>query len=210
MSWIRIDRVTWAERALWAALVAAAIAPVALMPGAEEVVRAYVAAVNRGDVDAAMELTGPETVLRPVLGGGFYRGPEIRPVLEWRAALDERWRVVSWRPDSRQREVHALLEVSNRAWTVMDRRPVVQSIFVVREGRIRLDSALGGGGRELRPALRPFLQWALEERPEELGRIWQDGHLVFGADAARDLTRLLQEWRAARPGVAEEPSRGQG
>ena len=210
MGWIRIDRVTWAERALWVASVAAAIIPVALIPGAEEVARAYIAAVNSGDVDAAMDLTGPDTVLRPVLGGGFYRGEEIRPVLEWRAALGERWRVVSWRPDSRHREVHAELEISNRAWTLAGLRPVVRSVFVVRQGRIRLDSALGGASRELRPALRPFLQWTFEERPEELGSIWQDRHLVFGVEAARDLTRLLEAWRAAGQGVAEEPSTGQG
>jgi hypothetical protein len=210
VGWIRIDRITWAERALWVALVAAAIAPVALMPSAEEVARAYIAALNRGDVDAAIELTSPETVLRPMLGGGFYRGSEIRPVLEWRAALDERWRVVWWRPDSERREVHAMMEVSNRAWLLAGRRPTVRSIFVVRQGRIRLHSTLGGGSKELRSALRPFLQWVFEERPEELGSIWRQGHLVLSAEAAGDLVRLLEEWRAAEPGVAERPARGQG
>ena len=210
MGWIGMNRVSWAERALWAALVAAAIAPVALMPSAEDVARAYIEALNRGDVDAAIELTGPETVLRPILGGGFYRGSEIRPVLEWRAALNERWRIVSWRPDSERREVHATIEVSNRAWSLAGERPTVRSIFVIRQGRVRLDSTLGGGSKELRGHLRPFLRWVFEERPEELDSIWRKGRLVFGPEAAGDLVRLLEEWRATGAGVAEPTAPRQG
>jgi hypothetical protein len=103
MGWLRIERGTWAERALWAALVVVSIAPVALQPQAEEVARAYVAAVDRGDVDAALELTAERFLLNPQLDSTLYPRPQARLVLEWRAALHERWRIVSWRYNSTQR-----------------------------------------------------------------------------------------------------------
>ena len=208
MGWIRIDRVSWAERALWVALVAAAIAPVALMPGAEEVALAYVAAVDQGDVQAALALTAEQFFLNPDLDRPFYGKAQARGVLEWRAALRERWRVVSWRYNPLQREVHTVVEISNDAWEILDIRPVVEVVFVVRNGELIVEQARIES-RELRRALEPFLEWAAAERPAELDRAWGEMAPRWDSASARRLLALLGEWREAR-GVAEQPSRGQG
>lgn len=207
MGLFRIERVTWAERALWAALVLVSIAPVALQTPPEEVARAYVAAVDRGDVDAALKLTSEDFVLNPELDQSLYRRPQARQVLEWRAALNERWRIVSWRYNSVQREVHAIVEITNDAWMLVDSRPVVEVVLIVRNQHLILEQARIES-KELRLALRPFLEWASEDRPAELNRVWRDRGPRWGADQARGLLDLLREWRAARE-VADDPERGQ-
>ena len=209
MGWIRIDRVTWAERALWMALVTAAIAPVALMPDPEDVARQYVAAVGRGDVEGAVALTGDRFFLNPELDGRLLRMPEARGVLEWRAALNERWRTVSWRYTPDQREVHTVVEITNDAWELIDCRPMVEVVLVVRSGELIVEQARIES-QELRRALAPFLAWAEAERPDELARVWRERGPRWDAAAARGLLALLQEWRAGRPGVAERPPQGQG
>lgn len=209
MGWIRSDRVTWAERGLWVVVVAAAIAPVALMPDPEDVARDYVAAIGRGDVEAAVALTGERFYLNPELDGRLLRMPEALGVLEWRAALNERWRPLSWRYNPAQREVHTVVEITNDAWEQIGTRPVVEVVLVVRSGELVVEQARVES-RELRIALAPFLAWAAAERPAELGRVWRERGPRWDGVAAGGLLALLREWRGGGPGVADEPSRGQG
>ena len=201
MAWLRIERVTWPERALWVALVVGSLAPTALRPGAEELALAYVAAINRGDVEAAMEVIGRDFVMRDVLGGYVY-GPAVRDALEYRAALNERWRVLAWEYDWRQREVHAQLQVTSDAWEQVGSSPTVGMVYVVRDGQLLLER-VRTGAREARRDLRPFLQWASAERPRELAVVWQDGKPVRNPAAAQRLLKLLREWKAAREPLAE-------
>ncbi len=207
MGWIRIDRVTWAERALWVALVAAAIAPVAMKPSIGEVARAYVDAINRGDVDAAMALIADGVAVRPIPGGRSEGPAATREMLEYRAALNERWRISSWRDTGK--EVHAGVEITNDAWTLVGTHPRTTVILVVRNGRLLYELAQTDRRRML-VALRPFLDWAAEEHPAELEAVWRDKSPVWRADAAGRLLDLLREWRTAEPGVAEGASGGQG
>lgn len=202
MTWFRIERVTWAERALWLGLVLGSVAPLALRPAPEAVMRAYVEAVNRGDPDAALGLTGTDFVLRPSLGGQYRRRDEVRGVLEYRAALHERWGVVDWEYDPVDREVHALVEVTNDAWEVLRIRPQVEVVLVVRNTRLILEQPRADS-RELIRALEPFLAWAAAERPRELARVWYGGQPVRRKDAARRLVALLAAWRAETAPVAE-------
>jgi hypothetical protein len=201
MAWLRIERVTWPERALWVALVVGSLAPTALRPGAEELALAYVAAINRGDVEAAMEVIGRDFVMRDVLGGYVY-GPAVRDALEYRAALNERWRVLAWEYDWRQREVHAQLQVTSDAWELVGSSPTAGMVYVVRDGQLLLER-VRTGAREARRDLRPFLQWASAERPRELAVVWQDGQPVRNPAAAQRLLKLLREWKAAREPLAE-------
>jgi hypothetical protein len=201
MAWLRIERVTWPERALWVALVVGSLAPTALRPGAEELALAYVAAINRGDVEAAMEVIGRDFVMRDVLGGYVY-GPAVRDALEYRAALNERWRVLAWEYDWRQREVHAQLQVTSDAWELVGSSPTAGMVYVVRDGQLLLER-VRTGAREARRDLRPFLQWASAERPRELAVVWQDGKPVRNPAAAQRLLKLLREWKAAREPLAE-------
>ena len=206
MGWFRIERVTWVERALWTAFVVASVAPVALQPGDEEVARAYVAAMNRGDVDAALDLTTTDIVLRPALGGYYYRRESVRQVLEYRAALNERWRVLAW--DYNGQEIYADMEVTNDAWTLVNLRPTISVVLVVRNGRLLAEttrSAPDSMGR----ALEPFLVWASAQRPRALDLVWQAGRPVWRADSAKWLVRLLREWRAAREAVDGASAREQ-
>jgi hypothetical protein len=201
MAWLRIERVTWPERALWVALVVGSLAPTALRPGAEELALAYVAAINRGDAEAAMEVIGRDFVMRDVLGGYVY-GPAVRDALEYRAALNERWRVLAWEYDWRQREVHAQLQVTSDAWELVGSSPTAGMVYVVRDGQLLLER-VRTGAREARRDLRPFLQWASAERPRELAVVWQDGKPVRNPAAAQRLLKLLREWKAAREPLAE-------
>ena len=157
MGWIRIDRVTWAERALWAALVAAAIAPVALKPSIGDVARVYVDAINRGDVDAAMAVTAEGVAVRPIPGGRIDGPAATREMLEYRAALNERWRISSWRDTGK--EIHAGVEITNDAWTLIGAHPRTTVILVARNGRLLYELAQTDRQR-MRQALQPFLRWA--------------------------------------------------
>lgn len=178
MAWIRTERVTWGERALWAAFVAASVVPTALRPASGTIARDYVAAINRGDVEE-----------------------EARRVLEWRAALHERWRVVSWEYDSRDREVHALVEISNDAWRLVAPPPALDVVLVMREGGMLVEG-IRTCTQGLRRPLQPFLHWASRERPLALGRVWLNGRPVPGAESATELLDLLRAWRAADGTVA--------
>jgi hypothetical protein len=209
MGSLRIERVTWAERALWAALVVVSIAPTALRPGAEELVRAYLAAVDRGDVDAALELTARDFVLRPVLGEFVYGRETVRDALEYRVALNERWRVIGWEYDRRQREVHAEFLVTSDAWDLVGSRPTVGVVYVVRDSRLLIER-VRTGAREARRDLRPFLDWASVERPRELAVVWRDGRPLRNPEAARHLLALLREWRAVREPLADGAESPQG
>lgn len=209
MGWLRIDRVTWAERALWAALVTVAAAPVALMPHPEEVARDYVAAVARGDIEAAVALTGERFFLNPELDGRQLRMPEARGVFEWRAALNERWRMISWTYDPEDGEVKTVVEITNDAWELLGCRPVVEIVLVARSGEMVVEQARIESP-ELRSALAPFLAWAGVERRDELDRVWRKRGPRWDAASAGGLLTLLEEWRAEGAGVAERTPRGQG
>jgi len=208
MAWLRIEQVTWPERALWVALVVGSLAPTALRPGAEELALAYVAAINRGDVEAAMEVIARDFVMRDVLGGYVY-GPAVRDAFEYRAALNERWQVLAWEYDWRQREVHAQLLVTSDAWELLGSRPRVTVIFVLRDGKLLLER-VRTGRKEARRDLRPFLAWASAERPRELAAVWQEGGPVRDAEAAKGLLELLRAWEADREPLADGVESSQG
>jgi hypothetical protein len=208
MGWLRIERVTWPERALWVALVVGSLAPTALRPGAEEMALAYIEAIDRGDVDAALELTAPGFVMRDVLGGYVY-GSAVRDALEYRAALNERWLVLAWEYDWRRREVHAQLQVTSDAWELVGSRPRVTVIFVMRDGRLLLEG-VRTGRKEARRDLRPFLAWASAERPRELAVVWQESGPVRDREAAEGLLELLRAWKADREPLADGVESSQG
>ena len=209
MAWLRIERLTWAERALWVALIVGSVAPTALLPGAEDVVRAYLAAVDGGDIDAALALTSHDFVLGPPLGG-YVRGSEaVRNALEYRAALNERWRVIDWEDDASQGQVHAVFLVTNDAWELVGSRPVLGVVYLVRDDRLLLERVYSGG-HEARRELRSFLQWASAERPRDLAAVWQEGRPVRDPEAAPALLELLRAWKADRDPLADDGESSQG
>ena len=208
MAWLRIERVTWAERALWVVLVVGSIAPTVLRPGAEELALAYVAAIEHGDVDAALEVVARDFVMRDVLGGYVY-GLAVRDALEYRAALHERWQILAWEYDWRQREVQAEILVTSDSWELVGSRPRLSVLFVMRDGEI-LTERVRTGAREARQGLRPFLHWAAAERPGELAAVWFDGHPVRTAEAATRWLALLRAWRADGKPLADGLESPQG
>jgi hypothetical protein len=209
MGWLRIERVTWPERALWVALIVGSITPFALRPGAEDVVRAYLAAVDRGDTDAALALMSHDFVLGPPLGG-YVRGPEaVRNALEYRAALNERWRVVDWEHDAPQGQVNAVFLVTNDAWELVGLRPILGVAYLVRDDRLLLERVYSGG-HEARRQLRPFLLWASAERPRELAAVWREGRPVRDPEVAAGLLQLLRAWKADSEPLADGVESSQG
>lgn len=206
MEWMRIDRVTWAERALWAAFVVGSVGPLALAPTREEVVREYLEAINRGDVEAALARMAPDVVMRPPLGGQYTGREQARGVLDYRAALHEQWHIVRW--DFTGQDVHADIEVTNDVWSLVETRPTVSVTLVARNGLLLLESTRSSD-RRLRRPLDPFLAWAAARRPGELNRVWLLGQPVRSRDSALGLVRLLREWRSAGAPVAVAAGRGQ-
>ena len=206
MGWMRIDRMTWAERALWAAFVVGSVAPVALAPTREEVALGYLETINRGDVEAALDRMATDVVMRPPLGGQYTGRDQARGVLEYRAALHEQWHIIRW--DFTGQEVHADIEVTNDAWSLVETRPTVNVTLVARNGLLLLES-IRSNDRRLRRPLDPFLAWAAARRPVELNRVWQQGQPVRSRDSALQLVRLLREWRSAGAPVAVATGRGQ-
>lgn len=205
MGWFRSERVTWAERAVWAGLVLGSVAPLALQPSPEAVARAYVEAVDRGDVDAALDLTSTDFVLRPLGGGYYYRRETARPVFEYRAALHERWHVVTWEYNPEDREVHAMIDVTNDAWSLLGVTPRVELVLVLRGSRLIMEQPRTDS-QELRRALDPFLAWAAAERPEELAHVWYRGQPLQREEAAPRLVALLEAWRAeGKPAPERRP-----
>ncbi|HEU4464756.1 MAG TPA: hypothetical protein VFS53_06900 [Gemmatimonadota bacterium] len=205
MGWFRSERVTWAERAVWAGLVLGSAAPLVLQPSPEAVARDYVEAIDRGDVDAALGLTSTDFVVRPLGGGYYYRREKARPVFEYRAALQERWRVVTWEYNREDREVHAVVEVTNDAWNLLGVAPKVELVLVMRGSRLIMEQPRTDS-RELRRALDPFLAWAAAERPAELAEVWYRGQPLQRAEAARGLISLLEAWRAeGKPAPVRNP-----
>jgi hypothetical protein len=176
-----------------------------LQPSPEAVALAYVDAVDRGDADAALDLTSSDFVLRPLGGGYYYRRETARPVLEYRAALHERWRVVTWEYDREDREVHAWIEVTNDAWSLLGVTPQVELLLVIRGSRLIVEQPRTDS-KELRRALDPFLAWAAAERPGELALVWYGGQPLQRADAAPRLVALLEAWGAeGRPVPQRNP-----
>jgi hypothetical protein len=116
---------------------------------------------------------------------------------------------VSWRYNSTQREVHTVVEITNDAWELIDSRPVVEVVLVLRNGELIVEQARIES-KELRRALRPFLAWASSDRPAELDRVWRDRGPRWGADPARGLLALLREWRAAHEPLADGTESPQG
>jgi hypothetical protein len=180
---------------VWTGLVLGSVAPLVLQPAPEAVARAYVEAVDRGDVDGALELTSTDFVLRPLGGGYYYRREKARPVFEYRAALHERWHVVTWEYNPEDREVHAMIDVTNDAWSLLGVTPRVELVLVIRGSRLILETPRTDS-RELRRALDPFLAWAAAERPEELAVAWYHGQPLQRVEAAEGLVSLLEAWRA--------------
>lgn len=201
MRGLRIERVTWVERGLWAALIGAVVAPLAFRPAPAEVVGRYVEAMGRGDVDGMLDLVGEDVVVFPSLGGGYFGRERARLVLEYRAGLRERWRVLEWRDGSGAGQVGAVIEARNDVGSRLGVRPRTEVLFTVRGSRLAAEFLLDDS-RSLRRALRPFLAWAAEHRPRELARVWAHDRPIRSADAARRLVALLDEWRAPGPPVA--------
>lgn len=208
MERLRIECVTWAERALWLGLIALSVAPIAIRPAPEAIARGWVDAINRGDVDAALALTTTDIVIRPALGGYYYRRERVREVLEWRAALNERWKVVSWEYDGRDREVHVRFELANDAWALVTPPPNLEAVLVLGGGGLLAES-IRSGSDDLRRPLAPFLAWAREEHPLQLGMVWLNGQPVLDREAAVRLLDLLRAWRAAEGAVAGTAFPGQ-
>jgi hypothetical protein len=190
---------------VWAGLVLGSVAPLALQPSPEAVARAYVDAVDRGDVDAALDLTSTDFVLRPLGGGYYYRREKARPVFEYRAALHERWHVVTWEYNPEDREVHARIDVINEAWSLLGVTPRVELVLVLRGSRLIMEQPRTDP-QELRRALDPFLAWAAAERPQELADVWYRGQPLQRAEAAPRLVALLEAWRAeGKPAPERRP-----
>jgi hypothetical protein len=197
MAHVRMDRVTWVERVLWIASIVIILVLLALQPSPEEIALGYVNAINNGDLEGALAMTSDDVVLQLILGGYIYGKEQARPALEWRTALDERLRVLSWSYHPDAKEVHTEVEITNDAWDVLGIRPQTKITLVVRGRTLRADVARSDA-RPLRRSLEPFLAWAAENRQTEFARVWSNRQPIRTAEAARGLLKLLHEWRESR------------
>lgn len=198
----------WVETAIWALAIGVPVAGIATVPGREAVVEDYLAAVNRGDPEGALDRLGSEFVLRFPDGDTRVRPDEIREALEWRAAIGERVHALAvTEVDDADRRLELVVERDSELHRLLGVRPRYRVHYVVLGGRLYKEAfyKIDREDRTMRDALAPFLAWAAERHPRRLARIHRDGRMVRSPDTAGEWLALLREWREERP-VGETPT----
>lgn len=175
---------------------------VAPSPSPESVVREFLAAIDRGDIPAAMARVAEEFTFRDRAGTFAVGREDLVPMLEWDVA-------VGGDPSVRELEVsgdtvRAVIVETNELTRLLELGAfVVDATFVVGDGRIVeeiVEERTEGGPsytERFRRALQPVLGWAAERHPDRLDAILTDGGLRYDGPTARELVRLVRAWRDA-------------
>ena len=175
----------------------------------EKVMRSFIAALNRHDVDAQYRHYSPDVTY---LDNGSRVVPDkerSRPNREFEAANHAQWsyRALGAGLDSldvivtEEMEFYRLLGVGARSH---------RAYYRFREGKIFEVEAWDWtqSGRPYAATRDRFAQWVLRERPDAAAHVINGGGLQFNAATAPVINLLLREWRAAgMPGSPPEAAR---
>lgn len=197
-----VHRITGLEALLWAVATLVPLVLVARAPDPRDVVDAYLAAIERGDVDAAFGMLDGGSMLEVPLAGKYRGDRGARDALEWRAAAGSRWEVlrVLERDDSDGRLALEVREES-RVLDLLGAEQRYQFHFFVGDDRVRgemwipADRAADAAAAD---SLAAFARWLDAAHPGERAGLYAGGRPRWtGATAGRWLARL-EEWRAGR------------
>ena len=160
---------------------------------------AYLSALNRHDLAAALERLAPDVVFTNVERTWSLQRAEVEGLLAWDAALRSRMRCERFR--ERGDRAQAIFRETNDLLGLLgidERR--YRLTFTVRAGRIveQVIEPLAGEGPTDADALAPAIAWARNEEPAELDAIYPEGRMVLDGDSARRWVALLERWRAGQ------------
>lgn len=166
----------------------------------EKVMRSYIAAMNRGDVDAQYSHYGADMhylddgqrITPNKEGERSDREFESGNNVKWSytavgAGLDSLEMIVSEGMD-----FYTLLGVGPRSH---------RARYRFRDGKIVRAQAWDWtqAGRPYRGARDRLVAWALKERPAEAASVTKNGGLIFNKESAARINLLVKEWYAAQP-----------
>jgi len=173
-----------------------------------ELVETFVRRVNEHDVEATLAMLAPDFEFHDADRTFVIRRGGVRPMIEWDAAVRARAEATLLQEDGERVEVR--LVERNEFLTALDLGSLSHRVgYVVdapsdREGgRIRRIVLLEADRVASRTAaaLEPVVEWAGQQRPEELAALMVDGSPVYTGESAPGWLRLLAAARAA--GVIE-------
>lgn len=167
----------------------------------EAIVRMFLQALERQDVEGALALLDDDFVFRDAAGSFAATKEELPAMLAWDAAAEGRPEIVGLSVSGDT--VRTRIVERNRFTELLDLEPWnVQATFVVREGRIVEEVAreLTGDGpgfeERFHRALEPVRRWAAAERPAEAREVFEDGRVArYDGATARRLMALIVAYR---------------
>ncbi|HUG37263.1 MAG TPA: hypothetical protein VML54_09960 [Candidatus Limnocylindrales bacterium] len=197
-----VRRITGLEALLWILATLVPLVLVARAPGMRDAVDAYLAAIERGDADAAFDLLASDPMLVIPLAGPYGGERAARDAIEWRVAVDHRLHVdrVLERDDSDGRlalEVRA----ESRVLDLLGAEQRYQAHYFVRGGRVRgemwlpADRAADAAARD---SLAAFGRWLDAEHPGDRDALFEAGGPRWTGRTADLWLARLEEWRAGR------------
>lgn len=176
------------------------------MQASEEAVKRYLSHVNNHNVDAALDCLADSFQLR--FGDSSFAMPKesMSAALGWDAGTDGHieWRVVV--ADERRvtiegRETNEFLRLIG-----IDGLDFLSTYEIDGDGLIvkqRHEVEQGAAGIEL--AIRPLVEWASKEEPDELAEIYPDDEMIYNREFAERWLAMARRW----PGRASRPSEKQ-
>ena len=198
-----VRRITGLEALLWTAATVIPLALVARAPGPRDVVDAYLAAIERGDVDAAFALLADEPVLETPLAGKHVGGSAARAALEWRAATGYRLEVERLvELDESDGRVSLAVRERSRVLDLLGAEQRYQSHYYVSGRRIRREMWIPSdraADAAMRDSLNAFARWLGSAHPGERDELFDRSRPRWSDGTADRWLARLEEWRAGRP-----------
>jgi hypothetical protein len=174
-------------------------------PKPADVVKSYVKAYNAYDREELLSLHS-ENARFEVVGEISLQGKEeIRDLAEYDFALKIKMALGEYR--TRGDTVLCELTESND-WLEVAGIEVANysAAFVVKDGLIESIRArqTPETERAFKKVLNPFLEWASEQRPQQVEQMTPQGKFIYNAENARRSLLMLREWKGTLP--REKPS----
>ena len=165
---------------------------------AVRVVRAFLDAANRHDVEAAMNHLAPDYVFREESAESGWDRTSMRAVFEWDAVIDA------------QAIGDQLTPIEGGAEGEFLERNKLYEVLGIPETRCHLRFHVAGGrivaqiithqpsdGPTFDEAVTPFLEWLGEEDPDAFEELLPNGEVTFQPDLAHRWLELIAKWKGS-------------
>ena len=179
-------------------LFAMVIASCSPKPSPVELVMTYEDAYNSYDLDRFLSLFAEDATFE-VVGQFVFKGKEdIRRVAEYDSVLNLHMSII--RLSTKADTVFCdLTETNDWLKTAGIGEARYTGRFVFEDGLMKLIEGKATPETDLafNQVLNPLMEWASEERPEELAQMMPEGKFVYNAENAKKSLALLREWQEA-------------